>query len=357
MTSLGHGRRRHNVPEPRGNSYSYPLIYNSSTIGSVEITHVEPEGLFSTDALIFRRTVNQSMLLTILTIILAAILAGKTLACRLTAPLRSMTEAAEKLGQGELNTRVSVDGDDELSVLGETMNRMAVRLEKQTTMRKKLTGDISHELRTPLTTIQSYTEAFLDKIIPADEQNLRLVLEETNRLGQLVNDLQELTQAECRDRKVSMETVDLNEIVAREVERSRPLFSQKDLHLSFDRPSTTIIAFADRMMLERVLSNLLVNAWKYTPHGGNIRLTTFSEGNSAGFTVADNGTGIEPEHLPYIFERFYRVDPSRTRTTGGTGIGLAIVLENIQSMGGSIEVDSAPGKGSTFRVTLQANNL
>lgn len=348
-----HGRRWQNAQDERGNTFSYPLLVNNARIGSVEITHLGQQGLLGRDALLFRQSVNQAVILTSLAIMAAAIFAGSLLSRRLTGRLEKVTEAAEKLGRGKLDTRVAVDGDDELALLGETMNRMAERLDNQTTLRKKLTGDISHELRTPLTTIQSYIEAFLDGVLPADTQNLQAALDESHRLGRLVNDLQELTNAECRDRKITLRELDLNAFVKQETERARPLMRQKGIQLTFDPAGEKVTALAEDVLLSRVLGNLLVNAGKYTPEGGQVRVATFRRGDRAGFTVSDTGVGISAEHLPNIFERFYRADPSRTRATGGSGIGLAIVLELVQAMGGTVDVESEPGVGSTFLVMLQ----
>ncbi len=349
-----HGRRQQAVQEQRGNTYSYTLQANGHDVGIVEITHLGQVGLMSGEALVFSRTVNQAMLLTSLGIIFIAALIGRGLSHRLTGRLGNMTDAAEQLGSGEFATRVEVEGDDELAVLGRTMNRMAVRLEEQTALRKKLTGDISHELRTPLTTIQSYIEAFLDKVMTADDNNLQAVLDETHRLTRLVDDLQELSNAQCRDHDVCLHELDLNKVVEVETERTRALFKQKGIELAVVKQDGTINCRADEVLLGRVLGNLLVNAWKYTPQGGKVTVSTSGGHGEALVTVSDTGAGIDKEHLPYIFERFYRADPSRARTTGGSGIGLAIVLELVQAMGGSIDVESVRGEGSTFRVTLQA---
>ncbi len=349
-----HGRRWQNEQEQRGNTYSYILQANGRDVGIVEITHLGQEGLMSGEAIVFRRTVNQAMLLTSLGIIFIAALAGRGLSRRLTGRLGNMTDAAEQLGSGEFATRVEVEGDDELAVLGRTMNRMAVRLEEQTALRKKLTGDISHELRTPLTTIQSYIEAFLDKVMAADKDNLQAVLDETHRLTRLVDDLQELSNAQCRDHDVCLHELDLNKVVEVETERTKALFKQKGIELAVETQDGIINCRADEVLMGRVLGNLLVNAWKYTPQGGRVTVSTSGREGEASVTVSDTGVGIEKEHLPYIFERFYRADPSRARTTGGSGIGLAIVLELVQAMGGSIDVKSVRGEGSTFRVTLPA---
>lgn len=348
------GRRWQNAQEVRGQTYEYPLTVQQQLVGTVQITHLgQQQGVWSVEALIFHRTVQQSAVLTGLLAILAAALAGSFISRRLTGRLANLTVATETWGQGRFDTRVEVDGDDELTELGETMNRMASRLEEQSSLRKKLTGDISHELRTPLTTIQSYLEAFLDGVMKPDAENMQAVLSESHRLGRLVNDLQELTNVESRSREVKLSPIDINSFIVVEAERSRPLFTQKRINLIIEQAHNPVIAMADENLLSRVLGNLLMNAYKYTPEGGRVTVTLFEEQLKAGVTVADTGIGIEEEHLPNIFERFYRVDPSRTRSTGGSGIGLAIVREMVVAMGGTVDMTSKAGQGSEFRVSLQ----
>lgn len=357
MTQGMHGRRWQRAQEQRGQTYVYPLFVNEQQIGNVEITHLGQEGLWTGEAVVFRQTVRQTAFYTGLIAILVAALVGTLLSRRLTARLAGLSSAAEQWGGGRFDTRVAEEGDDELAVLGGAMNRMAGRLEEQSKLRKKLAGDISHELRTPLTTIQSYLEAFLDDVLQPDRENVKAVLDETHRLGRLVNDLQELTNAEYRARDVALSVVDLNAVTAREAERIRPLLQQKDIKLVVQKYHSLIGALADEALLERVLGNLLVNAYKYTPAGGSVTVSVFEEGKHAGVMVTDTGIGIAEEHLPYLFERFYRADPSRTRATGGTGIGLAIVSELAEAMGGSVDVQSQPDKGSTFRLLLQKPKL
>ena len=347
------GHRWEEVQEERGYTYEYPLILQGQQVGVVEITYLGQQGLWTGEAVIFRRTVQQSALITGLVAILAAIVLGSLLSRRLTSQFASLTAAADKWGQGHFDVRVETSGEDEVARLGETMNRMASRLEDQSNLRKKLTGDISHELRTPLTTIRSYLEAFQDGVMEPDTQNIAALLDESHRLAHLVNDLQELTNAEYRSKGVVLTEIDINAFAAREAERIRPAMRQKDIRLSLLTEDKPVFVLADEALLGRVLRNLLINAQKYTHQSGNITVTVFDAGNRAGVAVADNGTGISKEHVPHIFERFYRADPSRTRATGGSGIGLAIVRELLESMGGLVDVESELGKGSTFRIFLQ----
>lgn len=344
-----HGMRWRRAGEQRGNTYEYSLLINGQQVGTVEITHLEQEGLFDREALLFRNTVAQAMAVAALVLTVAALLAGKLLSEKLTVGLARMSEAARRLGRGDLSARVEVAGDDELAVLAGSMNEMAARLQEQNSLRKKLTGDISHELRTPLTTVQSYLEAFRDGVMPADEKNLAAVLEETHRLGNLVSDLQELAVVDHR-KPAKTVIVNLNEFVMKEAERFRAGMERSQIvfHCRPAREDARIRA--DEEMLAKVIGNLLSNALKYTPGGGEVAVEVFADGKQAGFTVRDSGIGVAREHLPYIFERFYRADPSRSRATGGFGIGLALVQELVRSMGGVVSVQSEPGKGSEFRV-------
>ncbi|HZK23909.1 MAG TPA: ATP-binding protein [Oscillospiraceae bacterium] len=352
MMQRKHGRHWQNAQQAKGNTYSYPLVAGQTTVGTVEITHLGQEGLWTTEALVFQQTVQQSGLITGLLAAVAAIILAGLLARRLTARLQSLTETADKWGSGQIEARVEVDGEDELAVLGTTMNRMAAKIADQNALRRKLTGDISHELRTPLTTIQSYLEAFRDDVLPPDEENIAAVLEESTRLGSLVNDLQELANADFHTRNVTLKVLDFNELLQTEVERLKPLLQRKELDLQLELPAQTEYVRADETLLGRVLNNLLNNAYKYTPLGGVIKVTLFQQAAEVGLVVKDTGIGIAAEHLPYLFERFYRVDPSRARTTGGSGIGLAIVKELVEAMGGRVTVESEPGEGSSFSVYL-----
>ena len=338
--------------EQRGNAAAYPLYVQGEQVGMVEIVHLGRQGLWSAEALLFRRTVLTSAIVTGLAAIVAAACFGSKLARRLTGRLTVLAAAAEKWGQGRFSSRVVVSGDDELAVLGETMNRMASRLEAQSDLRKKLTSDISHELRTPLSTIQSYLEAFRDGVLPPDEKHLAAVLEESGRLGSLITDLQCLADAEYSRRAAHFELLPLHSFLAAETERYRPLLERKDISLVLELPHEEVTVQADRGLLGQVLANLLMNAAKYTPAGGRVTISLTAAGGEAVIAVADTGSGIAPEHLPHIFERFYRADPSRARATGGSGIGLAIVRELTEAMHGRVTVESTPGKGSCFRLYL-----
>ncbi|NLP36416.1 MAG: HAMP domain-containing protein [Firmicutes bacterium] len=345
-----HGRHWRQSQQDRDHTYVYSLYANGSPIGTVEITPLNRQDGWTAEALVFRRTVQISAIITGLVAVLASALVGSFLARRLTGRLQLLTQAAEKWGQERFDTRVHLSGDDELVVLGKAMNRMASQLEEQSALRKKLTGDISHELRTPITTMQSYLEAFRDGVLPLDQQNIEAVLEETKRLGSLVNDLQSLTKADLSSREVQLAPLDVTVFLAEKAKYYLPLLQQQGINLTTSLPEKNLLIEADEKLLEQVLSNLVNNAAKYTPQGGQVTIAAREEKGQVIIAVTDTGIGIEAEHLPYIFERFYRVDPSRTRSTGGSGIGLALVKELVETMGGRVEATSVPGKGSSFRL-------
>ena len=345
-----HGRRRRNMFNTRSTASEYPLYVLGQRVGTVEISHLGQQGIWTTDALVFRRTVQLSAIITGLAAIIAATFVGSMLSKRLTKRLTVLTTAAENWGHDSFKSRVLISGDDELAVLGTTMNSMATRLEEQSAFRRKYMEDISHELRTPLTTTQSYLEAFLDGVLPTDKEHLQAALEESRRLGRLVTDLQELTNTEFDAKNVQSAQLILNTFIAREAEHYRPLLAQKNIELKIDLPKSEIAIRADERLIVRIIDNLLSNAAKYTPEGGYVRIALSESNKHALIIIEDTGIGIEEGHLPNIFERFYRVDPSRTRATGGSGIGLSIVKELTEAMGGRVDVTSTVGKGSSFRL-------
>ncbi|NLM52512.1 MAG: HAMP domain-containing protein [Firmicutes bacterium] len=345
-----HGHRWRQQQQDRGRTYVYSLYANGNPIGRVEITPLNQQDGWPAEAVVFRRTVQISAILTGLVAIMAAAFVGSFLARRLTSRLQLLTQAAEKWGQERFDTRVHLSGDDELVVLGNAMNRMASQLEEQSALRKKLTEDISHELRTPITTIQSYLEAFRDGVLPLDQQNIEAVLEETKRLGNLVHDLQALTKTEIKSKNVRLVPLNVTTFLAEKAKHYLPLLRQKEIELSTALPGKELYILADEGLLAQVIGNLVNNAVKYTPAGGRVTISAKKLRGQVVIEVTDTGIGIETEHLPYIFERFYRVDPSRTRSTGGSGIGLAIVKELVEAMGGRVEAASVPGKGSSFRL-------
>jgi len=210
---------------------------------------------------------------------------------------------------------------------------------------------VAHELRTPLTTLQSTVEAMIDGVWTADETHLNSMREEVLRLNKLVDELGTLSRFESESLRLNTESFDLRELCQQTIQNFESIARQKGVSLTC--AGSQAFVEADRDKIGQVLINLMHNALKFTPAGGTVSITTTTEHDRAVLTVRDTGCGIAPEHLPFIFERFYRADPSRARETGGSGIGLAIALAIAKAHNGDIRVSSTVGEGSEFVLSLQ----
>ncbi|MDI3328349.1 MAG: ATP-binding protein [Alicyclobacillaceae bacterium] len=272
---------------------------------------------------------------------------------RIAGPLIEMKEAAERMIAGRLDVRTPVRGRDEVADLGRALNHLAEALREQEELRKTMTADIAHELRTPLATVKSHVEAFLDGVWEPEPGRLRSCYEEIERLTGLVADLEELTRLEAPDFRLRPEKSDLRQLAARAVDVHRAVFLQKGVDLSLEG-NGPVWAMVDRERMMQVMTNLLANALKFTPRGGRVTVGVAVQDGRATITVRDSGQGIPEEDIPKVFERFYRVDKSRSRRGGGAGIGLTIVKRLVEAHGGTVEIESSPGKGTAVFVHVPA---
>ena len=298
----------------------------------------------------FRKAVSDSIAVAALFSMAGAFLISVLFSWHLTKPLQALTGMIRRVGQGHLAERTRLAGSDELAYLGHEFNQMATNLERQEKLRVKLTNDMAHELRTPLTTIQAYLEAMDDGVVELSRENLALVLGETQRLGELLEGLQELGKLEKPALK--HESVDVADTLGAVVASLGIVAEDKGLTLSFDHPKEPLRIQGDEDMLATAFRNVISNAIKYTLAGGSVVVRASASDSQVEIEIRDTGIGIEAQELPFIFERFYRTDASRSRETGGTGIGLAVTAEVIKGHGGRIEVQSEPGVGSTFTIYL-----
>ncbi|PTM58619.1 sensor histidine kinase [Desmospora activa] len=299
----------------------------------------------------FELALIQSTLWTALGAVVLAIVLSWFVARRITAPLVLMRKRAEDITKGNLQSRVPIHGRDEIAELGQALNHLTEELQRQENLRKQMTSDVAHELRTPLATLKSHMEAFEDGIWEPTPKRLQAVTAEIDRLIGLVGDMQQLTLLESPEFELERKEEDLSKIVEHTLVNMRTSFNRKGVSLQTEN-SGPVYAFVDRRRLIQVLVNLLSNALKSTPHGGVVTVQTEQQEEEAVLTVQDTGEGIPQAELQKIFERFYRVDRSRNRQSGGSGIGLTIVKKLVESHEGTIRIKSTPDTGTSIQVYL-----
>jgi histidine kinase len=302
----------------------------------------------------FRASFNEALLYAMIAASIVAVVVSIFFSRRVIAPLREMMNASQRIADGKYNERVQVQDDDELGQLATRFNQMAENLEQVELMRRRLIGDVSHELRTPLTAIKGSMEGLMDGVLPATDETYQQIHAEADRLNRLVDDLQELSRVEAHAYPLELRPVDVSSVVKTIAKRLSPQLESKRLTLTLNLPADLQPVLADEDRLIQVLTNLVGNAIHYTPEGGTITVTVESTGSGVRVTVHDTGIGIPPEHLAHIFDRFYRVDKSRSRRAGGgSGIGLTIAKHLVEAQGGRIWVESdGESKGSAFTFTL-----
>jgi signal transduction histidine kinase len=271
---------------------------------------------------------------------------------RITSPIGALAKAAGQLGRGDLSQRVQFQGKGEVEMLGQAFNSMAADLEHAEQLRRNLVADVAHELRTPLSNIQGYLEAIRDRVMKPNATTIRSLNEEAALLSRLVNELQELSLAEAGELKLVYQPEDIAKLVKQAVAPWQPKVAAKEISLSLDLPDNLPLVNIDWQRVNQVLHNLLENAVGHTHKGGTISVAAMTQDGWVEVSVSDTGEGIPAEDLPYIFERFYRVDRSRARATGGSGLGLTIAKRLVEAHGGTITVQSELGKGSRFSFTL-----
>jgi signal transduction histidine kinase len=295
-----------------------------------------------------------------LLLIMAAVLGvggivfGVIMSRTLTAPLNNLAKAAQAIGARNLSQRVEEKGSDELIAVARSFNDMATALEQAEQLRRSLLADVAHELRTPLATLQGNLRAILDEVYPLNQTEMIRLYEHTRFLSRLVNDLHELAQAEARQLPLHRQETNLAQLVKTTAEGFRPGADEKGVILNTNLPTNSSCVQVDPARLTQVLQNLLANALRHTPQGGKITVCLEAKPEAIHLAVSDTGDGIPAEHLPHIFDRFYRSDPARSRDRGGAGLGLAIARAIVEAHGGQIKATSqgVPGQGSTFTIQL-----
>lgn len=271
---------------------------------------------------------------------------------KMLAPVKTLTSAAQHLGRGDLSQRVQLKDKGEMGKLAQAFDSMADDLERTEQLRQNMVADAAHELRTPLSNIKGYLEAIRDGIKRPDADTIRSLDEEATLLSRLVDDLQALSLAEAGELKLNRQVEDIAKLINKAAAFKQDQMILKGVSISTGAPQKLPPVNVDSRRISQVLYNLLENAIAHTEKGGNITVTAQEENNRVKISVTDTGEGIPAEDLPNIFERFYRVDKSRARATGGSGLGLTIAKRLVEAHGGKIEARSELGKGSCFSFTL-----
>jgi len=306
----------------------------------------------------FQAVVDQALLISAFAALAAAVVVSLFVSRRIVEPLQELSATSQRLARGYYHERTSIRSDDELADLSQSINQLAEALEQTERRRLALLADVAHELRTPLTTIEGYMEGLIDGVIAPEARIFAMIQHEAIRLKWLIEELGLLSRAEAGQLRVTPRPTELSMPIERALAQFQPQFAAKHVQLVLSLPPDLPEVLADPDRLEQIMINLLANALRYTPAGGCVTLAAAAHDFFVQIGVRDTGIGIAAEHLPHIFERFYRVDKSRARQSGGTGIGLTIARHLVYAQGGEIWVESGgPGQGATFYVTLPAQGV
>ena len=297
----------------------------------------------------------EQRLLTVFTAVAgAAIVAALIFSFTLTRPVKALTSTIRRMGKGDLSARAHIRTSGELQERADSYNAMAEKIENFDRSRSQFVSNASHELKTPLTAMKLLLECLIEQPGMPDEMRMEFMQDmnhEIDRLSGIITDLLTLTQMDSRDDALHLSEIDLSALTEETLHTLSPVADKAGLTIvSAIAPGVRLNG--DATKLASVIYNLTDNAIKYTPEGGEVRVSLSGKGKTVTLTVTDNGIGIPPEEQAHIFDRFYRVDKARSRATGGTGLGLSIVRQMVQLHGGQITLASEPGRGSTFTVTL-----
>lgn len=330
------------------------IIVDGKTVGKMRFTYLpfleSREGLFL-------KQFNRRMFYSVGFMLIAAALVAFVMANRISRPILKVARRAALISKGKYGSADKMSSNiSELQVLIESIDRLGLSLEEQEELRKRLIGDVAHELRSPLTIVKSHLEAFEDGVWSPTPERIKLTVDEIDRLSVLIMEIERLSSLESGDEHLVFSCVNLSEELERTAMSLEPLYKEKSLALLREIQPDVIMA-VDTAKMRRSVENLLQNALRYTDSGGKVILSLKTHGELAEISVQDSGIGICEKDMPFIFERFYRTDKSRTRDSGGMGIGLAIAKAIVDAHGGNIIVESKEGRGSKFTITLPVRNL
>jgi len=329
-----------------------PLKVGGNTAGWLLQTSPRQDWIPNSPEGLFLRNVTRATLFSALIAAALALILGGFLAFTLTSSLRELTEATVQIARGKLGMQVKVRSKDELGELATSFNKMSLDLERATQARRQMTADIAHDLRSPLSVISGYAEALSDGKLPGTPEAYAILHQETKHLSRLVDDLRTLSLADAGELPLILQAVSPQTILERVAARHAVAARQMSLTLRVEAAPDLPLVSMDVERMAQVFDNLVINAFRYSPAGGEVVLVAKAINRSVVFQVHDNGSGIDPDDLPHIFDRFYRGDKSR-QLNGESGLGLAIARSIVEAHGGKISAESTPGQGTLFTIFLQ----
>lgn len=329
--------------------YFPDIILNGNEFRGNVLMHTPVPEIQKTGSTILRLFLPAVFISLIISFFLVYILSKK-----ITSPLKQMTETAKKISSGNWKTRLSFEGNDEITVLADSFNQMLDNLENLEKMRRDFIANISHELRTPMTSINGFIEGILDGTIPEDKQGyyLNIVKEEVKRLQRLVSDMLDIAKMESGESKVNITKFNLCEVIRLSVIQLQKFIEDKNINFRANFEQESMYVHADRDAIQRVLINLIHNAIKFTPYEGDISVSVRNVKGKAEINVTDSGEGIPNEDIHFVFDRFHKADKSRGKDKTSVGLGLYIVKNILKAHNEDITVQSEYGKGTTFTFSL-----
>ena len=341
------------VPEQqqKDNVASAPIIVNGTQVGTLYLSVFGSDTLLTQSDEQFRERSYQTMIFASIFALVIALIAGVLFARALVRPINRITKAAQELKEGNYAARTNMDGNDEISRLGNTFDLMADSIEANRKLERRLITDVAHELRTPLMAIQSTVEAMIDGVFDSSPERLETLNSEVRRLSRLVDALLKLSRLENRSKPIERKKVDLTELLGAIVETHKAYVNDAGLNLEFNY-DPHVYVYGDADLLRQATANLISNAVRYTPEGGTITVTAHKGDIMGQIIVRDTGIGLTPEEAKMVFQRFWRADPGRTRSTGGLGIGLSVVKEIVDRHNGWVRVEGRPNEGACFTIYI-----
>ena len=338
-------------PQGHDNMAAAPIVVDSMEVGTVRVWVYGSDQLLRAPDQEFRNKSYQAMIIAAILAILLASVFGFFFARSLVRPIKRITDTAVAIKEGDLSARTNLEGEDEISQLGQTFDTMAGTIERDRKLERRLTTDVAHELRTPLMAIQATVEAMVDGVLPVDEQRLMTVDSEVQRLSRLVDSLLKLSRLENRANPNKQEIVDVGQVVSGIISTHEAYVAEAGLKLLY-KADPDVYVFGDPDLIRQATANLISNAVRYTDEGGRIFVRVKKGETMASIAVQDTGIGLSPEEARMVFQRFWRADSGRDRESGGLGVGLTVVKEIVERHNGWVQVEGRKGEGACFTIHI-----